>query len=88
MCVTAAGRAPSVTSPSRSASIPSAAATAPAPTATVCVPSATKDRAVPRVRVNRFGVPQGCMIVPQFFHETWMLGASQQTHFTHPSYSS
>ncbi len=53
MCVTAAGRDPSVMSPSRSASTPFAAATAPAPTATACAPSATKGRAVQRVRGER-----------------------------------
>lgn len=49
-CVTAAGKDPSVMSPSRSASTLFAAATARAPTATVCAPSATKGRAVERVR--------------------------------------
>ncbi len=53
MCVTAAGRDPSVMSPSRSASTLFAAATAPAPTATVYAPLATKGRTVQRVRRGR-----------------------------------
>lgn len=53
MCVTAAGKDPSVMSLSRSASTLFAAATAPAPMATVRAPSATKGRAVQRVRGGR-----------------------------------